>query len=480
MSSKQNFRDSAHRFFSLRSFIHLRPFGPAQLFTTSFLSIILLGSLLLLLPKATYEHISYVDALFTATSAVCVTGLNVVDTELTFTLFEQVIILLLIQTGGLGIMTFTTYFSYYFKGGSSYKSQLLMKDITNEERLDNVFSSLKNILLITIVIEGLGFLLIFAALGKEGFTLGERAFFSLFHAISGFCNAGFSTLSGSLYDIRIRFDYPVHLIISFLIIFGGLGFPIIHNIWKYITNNVMGLFKRVFRHEKYSYSSLVISVNSHIVIITTAILLIIGTIGFYFFEKDGVLTGYSSAFGKWTASFFGSVTTRTAGFNSTDTAALSVPTTLLFIVLMWIGASPASTGGGIKTSTLAIAFMNFMTLLKGKKHIEYRGREIPQQAVSRAFAQMTLAILFIMVITFFMILIESGKEPLDLLFETVSAYGTVGLSRNVTPFLSNTGKWLIIVTMFVGRVSLYTLLSTLTQQVKYSKYRYPKEEILIN
>ncbi|MCE5206275.1 MAG: ATPase [Porphyromonadaceae bacterium] len=480
MSSKQNFKNSEHRLFSLRSFIHLRPFGPAQLFTTSFLSIILLGSLLLLLPKATYENISYVDALFTATSAVCVTGLNVVDTELTFTLFGQVIIMLLIQIGGLGVMTITTYFSYYFKGGSSYKSQLLVKDITSEERLDNVFSSLKNILLITLVIEGLGFLLIFATMGKEGFTFEERVFFSIFHAISGFCNAGFSTLSGNLYDARIRFDYPVHLIISFLIIFGGLGFPIINNIWKYITNNIKGLYKRAFRHEKYSYSSLVISVNSHIVIITTLLLLIFGTFGFFIFEKDGVLTGYPSAFGKWTAAFFGSVTTRTAGFNSTDTAALSVPTALLFIVLMWIGASPASTGGGIKTSTLAIAFMNFMTLLKGKKHIEYRGREIPQQAVSRAFAQITLAILFIMAITFLMILIESGKEPLDLLFETVSAYGTVGLSRNLTPFLSNAGKWLIIATMFVGRVSLYTLLSTLTQQVKYSKYRYPKEEILIN
>jgi Trk-type K+ transport system membrane component len=180
-----------------------------------------------------------------------------------------------------------------------------VKDITNEERLDIVFSSLKNILLITIVIEGLGFLLIFATMGKEGFTFGERVFFSLFHAISGFCNAGFSTLSGNLYDIRIRFDYPVHLIISFLIIFGGMGFPIINNIWEYITTNIKGLFKRVFRHEKYSYSSLVISVNSHIVIITTVILLIFGTIGFYIFEKDGVLTGNSSAFGKWTAAFLG-------------------------------------------------------------------------------------------------------------------------------------------------------------------------------
>lgn len=467
-------------FFYLRMQINYRWFGPAQLFVISFLSIIVLGSFLLMLPNATIANISYVDALFTATSAVCVTGLNVLDTELTFTIFGQVIILLLIQIGGLGIMTITTYFSYFLKGGSSYKNQLLVKDITNDERLDNVFSSLKSILIITTIIEGLGFILIFMSLGKEDISLGERAFFSLFHAISSFCNAGFSTLSGNLYDIRIRFNYPVHIIISFLIILGGLGFPIIHNIWEYITTNIRDLFKRVFKHEKYTYSSLVISVNSHIVIITTAVLLITGTLGFFIFEKNGVLTGYSSDFGKWTAAFFGSVTTRTAGFNSTDTAALSIPTSLMFIVLMWIGASPASTGGGIKTSTFAVAVMNFIALVRSKKCIEYRGREISQQSVSRAFAQMTLSIIFIMVITFAMILLESDKEPLDLLFETVSAYSTVGLSRNVTPFLSDAGKLVIILTMFVGRVSLYTLLCSMMKQVKYSKYRYPTEEILIN
>jgi len=467
-------------FFYLRMQINYRWFGPAQLFVISFLSIIVLGSFLLMLPNATIANISYVDALFTATSAVCVTGLNVLDTELTFTIFGQVIILLLIQIGGLGIMTITTYFSYFLKGGSSYKNQLLVKDITNDERLDNVFSSLKSILIITTIIEGSGFILIFMSLGKEDISLGERAFFSLFHAISSFCNAGFSTLSGNLYDIRIRFNYPVHIIISFLIILGGLGFPIIHNIWEYITTNIRDLFKRVFKQEKYTYSSLVISVNSHIVIITTAVLLITGTLGFFIFEKNGVLTGYSSDFGKWTAAFFGSVTTRTAGFNSTDTAALSIPTSLMFIVLMWIGASPASTGGGIKTSTFAVAVMNFIALVRSKKCIEYRGREISQQSVSRAFAQMTLSIIFIMVITFAMILLESDKEPLDLLFETVSAYGTVGLSRNVTPFLSDAGKLVIILTMFVGRVSLYTLLCSMMKQVKYSKYRYPTEEILIN
>lgn len=465
--------------FYLRMQINYRRLGPAQLFVISFLSTALLGSFLLMLPDASRGGISYVDALFTAISAVCVTGLNVLDTELTFTLFGQVIILLLIQVGGLGIMTITTYFSFYFKGRSSYKNQLLAKDITNDERLDNVFASLKSILTITGIIEGLGFILIFLSWGGEDTRLAERAFFSLFHSISAFCNAGFSTLSGNLYDIRIRFNYPVHLIISGLIILGGLGFPIIHNLWKYITTNISDLFKRVCKKEKYTYSSLVIGVNSHIVIITTLVLLVAGTLGFFFFEKEGVLRSAPSDFGKWSAAFFGSVTTRTAGFNSTDTAALSVPTSLMFIVLMWIGASPGSTGGGIKTSTFAIALMNFIALIRGKKP-EYRGREISQQSISRAFAQMTLAILFIMTITFVMILIEPDKEPLNLLFETVSAYGTVGLSRNVSPFLSDSGKLVITFSMFVGRVSLYTLLYSMAKQVQFSKYRYPTEEIIIN
>jgi potassium uptake TrkH family protein len=454
--------------------------GPAQLFVLSFLSISFLGSLLLMLPGVTNEGISYVDALFTATSAVCVTGLNVVDTEFTFTILGQVIVLSLIQIGGLGIMTFTTYFSYFFKGGSSYKNQLLVKDITNEKNLDNVFSALKSILIITFLIEGIGFLLIYASLSKAGLDVGERVFFSIFHSVSSFCNAGFSTLSGSLYDIRIRFNYPVHLIMSFLIILGGLGFPIIFNIWKLISTNASNLYRRVFKHEKYAFVKFDISVNTHLVIRTTTLLLLLGTFSFYFFEKDGVLTEYSTGLGKWTAAFFGSVTSRTAGFNSTDTAVLSIPTSLMLISLMWIGASPASTGGGIKTTTFAIAVMNFFSLIRGKKSVEFKGREISQNSVSKAFAQITLAIIFIMVITFIMILIENNKEPMDLLFETVSAYSTVGLSRNVTAFLSDSGKLVITLTMLVGRVSLFTMLTALTKRVNLSLYRYPSEELLIN
>lgn len=454
--------------------------GPQKLFVLSFLSIIFIGSFLLMLPEATLVTISYVDALFTATSAVCVTGLNVVNTELTFTFLGQCIILLLIQIGGLGIMTFTTYFSYFFTGKSSFKSLYLVKDITSEDNLNNVFSALKSILIITFIIEGLGAVLIFFSLTKSEMDLSEKVFFSIFHSVASFCNAGFSTLSGNLHDIRVQFNYPLHLIISFLIIFGGLGFPIIHNLWKHMTVNIIGFYNRVFKQEKYSYKIFVLNINSLVVIVTTVILIMIGTIGFYILEMDGVLTDYPTEIGKWATAFFESVTTRTAGFNSTDTGALSIPTTLLFIVLMWIGASPASTGGGIKTSTFAVAVLNFIALVRGKKNIEIRGREVSQYSVSKAFAQMSLAILFIMSITLSMIIIEADKDPLDMLFETVSAYCTVGLSRNITPSLSESGKLVITLTMFVGRVTLYTLLVSLIKRVKSNIYRYPTEEILIN
>lgn len=457
-----------------------RHLGPAQLFVISFLLAIFTGSFLLMLPSTTVQDITYVDALFTSASAVCVTGLNVVDTELEFTIFGKVVILFLIQIGGLGIMTITTYFSYFFRGGTSYKSQLLVKDITNEENLNQVFSSLKTILIVTLIIEGIGALLIFLFLENRSMGLAGSIFFSIFHAVSGFCNAGFSTLSGNMYDPRIRFDYPVHLVISFLIILGGIGFPIIHNLLQYVTINLKNHFKRIFKKEKYTYTPWVITANSHIVLVTTAILLIVGTFCFYIFEKDGVLLEHNTNIGKIIASFFGSVTTRTAGFNNVDTIALSIPTAYLFIILMWIGASPASTGGGIKTTTFAVAVMNFSALIKGKKSIEYRGREVSQLTVSRAFAQMILAILCIMVVTFILIEFEPDKDPMNLLFEAVSAYGTVGLSRNVSPFLTDEGKLLITATMFIGRVSLFTLLVSLTRKSKYSNYKYPTEDLLIN
>lgn len=454
--------------------------NPAQLFVLSFLIIIILGSFLLLLPKATVTKISLTDAIFTSTSAVCVTGLTVVDTGSFFTQFGQIIIALLIQVGGLGIMTFASYFSYFFKGGSSYESQLALRDITNAEKISEVFSVLKKIILITFLIEGIGALLIFKTLDSSVIpSLFDRIFFSGFHAISGFCNAGFSTLPSSFYDSAFQFNYPLHLIISFLFIIGGLGFPIVFNLFKFIKSKVLNLLISIFRRKNSETSPRLINVNTRIVLVTSLILTVLGTIAFFILEFNNTLSSHSFL-GKIVTAFFGSVTTRTAGFNTVDTGALNLHTILIVMFLMWVGASPASTGGGIKTSTLAVAILNTFNIARGKTRLELYNREIPKISIERAYAIIMLSIFVITISILLVSFFDTSKGLLDISFECVSAYSTVGLSRGITSELSTVSKLVLIVTMFVGRVSMLTLLIAIYKRVSSEDYRLPTENILIN
>jgi potassium uptake TrkH family protein len=454
--------------------------NPAQLFIISFLSIILTGTLLLILPNSTHDGITPIDAFFTSTSAVCVTGLIVVDTGSYFTKFGQVVILLLIQAGGLGIMTFTSYFSYFFKGGSSYENQLLLKDITMAEKMADVFTTLKRIILVTFIIETIGGVLIYTSLDTNTIPpVGERIFFSIFHAVSGFCNAGFSTLPNSLYEPGFRFNYPLHLVIATLFIIGGIGFPILFNFSKYLKYKVVKQILRIRQQKTDIYLSRIININSRIVIITTIVLITLGTILFYFFEYDNTLAEHHG-FGKVVTAFFGAVTPRTAGFNSVDTSVLNFWTIMFVFLLMWIGASPASTGGGIKTSTFSIGILNFISLARGKDRIEYFGREIAEVSVRRAFAIISLSLIVIGAAVFLISSFDSDKDLILIAFECFSAYSTVGLSLGITSELSSASKLVIIITMFIGRVSMLTILIALLRKVRYMKYRYPTEEILIN
>ncbi|CAL67488.1 TrkH family potassium uptake protein [Christiangramia forsetii] len=454
--------------------------NPAQLFISSFLLIILAGTALLMLPKATYEGISLLDALFTSTSAVCVTGLIVVDTGSYFTLFGQTIILMLMQIGGLGIMTFASYFSYFFRGQTSYQSQLMLKDATNSDKIGEVFSVLKKILFITFIVELLGTIFIYFSLNNSEIThIGHRLFFSIFHAVSGFCNAGFSTLENSLYEPDFRFNYPLHLIIASLFILGGIGFPIVLNIYKYTKYTMKNLYSKIRNKEKLPYSPWVINLNTRIVIVTTFILLSLGTIGFYVSEYNNTLAEHNW-FGKIVTAFFGAATPRTAGFNSVDTSALNFSTIMLMFILMWIGASPASTGGGIKTSTIAVATLNFFSLAKGKDRIEVYRREISQASIRRAFAIISLSLMIIGISIFLIASFDQDKTLLSIVFESFSAYSTVGLSTGITSDLSANSKVVIIFTMFIGRVSMLTLLIAILRRVKHLNYRYPSDEILIN
>ena len=454
--------------------------NPAQLFIISFLILILLGTLCLMLPKATHDGISFLDALFTSTSAVCVTGLIVVDTGSYFTLFGQTILLVLIQLGGLGIMTFASYFSYFFRGSTSYENQLMMKNVTDSETLGEVFSALKKILFITFVFEFIGALLIYLSLDPKLFeTVGDQIFFSIFHTISGFCNAGFSTLEYSMYQPEYRFNFPLHIILSVLFILGGLGFPIVLNIYKYcryfIKKNLL-IFKRPDQPVNMPW---VLNLNSRIVLVTTAVLLFGGMLFFMFFEWNNTLQDYNF-FGKLATSFFGSSTPRTAGFNSVDMSALNFSTIMVIMFLMWVGASPGSTGGGIKTSTIAIATLNFLSLAKGKDRVEVYNREIANNSLRRAFSIMSLSMLFVGLSILMISYFDPNMHLLDVAFECISAYSTVGLSLGITPDFSSASKIVIIITMFAGRVSMLTVMAAFLADVKHLNYKFPTEEVLIN
>lgn len=450
--------------------------NPAQLFIISFLIIILIGSFLLILPKATYEGISYLDALFTSTSAVCVTGLIVVDTGTHFTLFGQTIILILIQVGGLGILTFASYFSYFFKGGTTYENQLALSDLTSSKKLEDVFSTLKYIILITFGIELFSAGLIYTSIDSSNFaSQSEQVFFSVFHSISAFCNAGFSTLGNSLYDNGFKFNYYLQIIIILTFVLGGLGFPIVVNILKFLKYKIITFFSQ----SKSKYRPWVLNLNSRITLITTLSISTVAFVVFYFLEYNNTLAEHNGI-GKVVTALFGATTPRTAGFNSIDTAAITFPTLMMVFLLMWIGASPQSTGGGIKTSTFAIATLNILSLAKGKSRIEIFRREIADISVKRAFAIISLSLVIIGFAVMFISIFDPKKQIIDIAFECFSAYSTVGLSLGVTADLSSASKFIIIIVMFLGRISMLSLVIAIFKKTKHKNYSYSKEEITIN
>lgn len=451
-------------------------FNPAIVFVGSFLILALAGAFLLMLPSATPHGISFTNALFTATSAVCVTGLAVVDTSTDFTLVGQSIILVLIQLGGIGILTFTSFFAFFFRGSSSFKEGLNTKDFLAHEGLKDVFRVALNVVVFTVAIEIVGAVFVYFSL-TNNHSISNKIFFSVFHSISAFCNAGFSTISSGLFDQNIRFNYMFQWIIMGLIVFGGLGHHIIFNFFKYLKTYVLEFFHKKYIHKRVP----VVTLNSKIVLYTTFILLFFGWIFLFFSEYNNTLLEHKTLFGKITNAAFGSVTPRTAGFNVVDYTQMTVPSLLFVIFLMWIGASPASTGGGIKTSTFALATLNIIAIAKGKSRIQIFGRRFTAESTSRAFAILCISLIVIGAAILAVLIFEPKGTPLlNVVFECFSAYSTVGLSLNFTPTLSDTSKYIIIAVMFIGRIGMLNLMIGLMRQINHQFYELPKENILIN
>lgn len=444
---------------------------PATLVLISFLLTIIAGTLLLKLPiSLRIGHIPWIDAFFTATSAVCVTGLTVVDTGSSFTLFGQCVILLLIQIGGLGVMTFSVFLFRWLGKSIPFRHRMVMQDVFSHTPRRDILNLVKSTIFFTLLVEATG-ALILAIYWYNELPFWSAAFNGLFNSVSAFCNAGFSLFPESM--IRYSNSILVNFVICGLILSGGIGFPVIYDIQSWLTG--------------WKKHRVKLSVQTKSVLVTTFYLIIGGALLFFFLEQDLILKTESLVH-RMLISVFQSVTCRTAGFNSVDIGSLKESTLTMMILLMFIGASPGSCGGGIKTTTFALLLVFAWNRLRGNNHINIYKKSIPTETVNRGI---TLIILSVCVIVFvlFMILIGESFRPdsiaghsesfLACLFETVSAFGTVGLSMGITPDLGLWGKGWIGIMMILGRVGILTFSYILTGPGSFDNIEYSEENIMI-
>ncbi|MHB8926299.1 MAG: TrkH family potassium uptake protein [Bacillota bacterium] len=437
-------------------------FSPAQVLVFGFTALILFGAALLTLPVATRDGagLPFIDALFEATSATCVTGLVVVDTATTFTFFGQTVILLLIQFGGWGIMTLATIVFLFLGRRISLRGRLVMREALNQLTLEGIVRLTRYVIGVSLVIEGAGAVLLSLRFIPE-FGLSQGVWASVFHAVSAFCNAGFDVIGGFRSLTPFVGDPLVVLTVAGLIIVGGIGFTVIAD---------------VYRHRRFSCLSL----HSKLALSVTAGLLLAGTVLIYFFERGNEQTLRGLPLGPQVlASFFHSVTPRTAGFNTLNVGAMTDSSLILSIILMFIGASPSSTGGGIKTTTFGALALAVLAVVRGKDEVVAFSRRLPTMIIYRALAIAVISLGLVIVVTMALDASQPHLTFLPLLFETTSAFGTVGLSTGVTPSLTKLGKLLIIGTMFAGRVGPLTLAVALGQRATRASLRYPEDKVMV-
>ncbi|WKY48878.1 TrkH family potassium uptake protein [Eubacteriaceae bacterium ES3] len=441
--------------------------SPAEILIFGFAAVILIGAILLALPvsSASGHSPGFLNALFTATSAVCVTGLVVVDTGTFWSVFGKFVIITLIQIGGLGFMSLTTMFFVLAGKRITIKDRLLIQSSINMDSISGIVKFTKYIFFSSIVIELIGALFLSLVFIPE-FGLVKGVAYSIFHAISAFCNAGFD-LIGHFRSLTQYVDNAlVNFVIGGLIIFGGLGFA--------VTSDV-------FYIRKFSKMTM----QAKLVLVITGILFLIGFVFFFIFEFNNPRTmGNLSISGKILASFFQSVSPRTAGFNTIDMSNLTKPSLFLTMLLMFIGASPGSTGGGVKTTTIGIIILTVVSVLNGKKDVVAFKRTITGPAIRRAISVVVIALAIVIVMIFVLLCSEPELSFESIIFEVLSASGTVGLSMGITPHLSISGKLALIVTMFVGRLGPLTVAYAISRNEKrlrenVGSFKLPEGNIMI-
>lgn len=463
---------------------------PAQILVFSFAAVIATGTLLLMLPAASTSGTSlrFVDAFFTIVSATCVTGLAVVDTGSAFTTFGQLVILVCIQIGGLGFMTFTTVFLVALGKRLTIADRVLIQESFHHSPTGKLSTLIVYIFSATALTELVGTLLLTKRWLEQGLytEFGDAFYSAAFHAISAFCNAGFSLFPDNL--MRFQRDAFTQLVISALIVVGGLGFLTGLDLKEYLQQRLFIRFwpqaarQRVERMRPRPRLSL----HTKFAVVTTAVLLLIGTVSFYVLERNGVLAGMSAATA-WLNAWFCSVTPRTAGFNTVDYGQMSGPALLCTIVLMFIGGSPGSAAGGVKTTTFGLLLIYALFRWRGHESPHAFNRSIPQATLERATAVIVLAV-GVIVLAVSALLAAEGRAGtaaesqarfLPLLFEGFSSFGTVGLSMGITPQLTDAGKLILCGLMFVGRIGPATVAMAVGTRKVQAKFRYAEENVMV-
>ena len=443
-----------------------------RIIALGFLIGILIGSILLYLPISSKNGnpLSYIDALFVATSAICVTGLSTVTLVEQFTVFGQIVILLLIQFGGLGIVTFTTTVLLLLKKRIGFSDRMLIQDAYNLDTLDGLVKLTIKILKGTFIVEGVGaFFYLFLFVPQYDIIKG--VYYSIFHSISAFCNAGMDLL-GSTSLIAYQTNTYMNIVTMSLIVVGGIGFPVW---WDLLLVGSKALKKEI----KWRLCWRKFSLHTKLVLTTTLYLIVIGTVLVFIFEYHNPNTMASFSFGeKIMASLFQSVTTRTAGFATIPQENFTEATSFLSLLLMFIGGSPSSTAGGIKTVTIALILLSTRSLVFGKKDIEVFGRYISENYLRRGLAILMVSFSCLVISTMLLSYVEQ-KDMLTVLYETTSAFATVGLTRGLTTTLSEVGKGIVIFSMYLGRIGPITLALAFNTKKHRNEGRLPEGKILI-
>ena len=449
---------------------------PSRIFIYSFLFIILVGTGLLMLPEMTYDpgSMAFLDALFTSTSATCVTGLIVEDTPTFFTFKGQFIIMVLIKLGGLNIIAFGAFVALASKFGMGIKQHSVLEDFVNKESVLSSKGMLGKVIIWSFAIEFIGTAVLFFSWSDTipFVNVGQRLFYSFFHSFSAFNNAGFSLFTDGLANDVVKDNWSAHNTITVLVFFGALGMMAIFDMFD---------LERLRERARKPWKKL--SFATKIALYFSLGLVLFGTVSYYFLETDNTLEGMPTA-GIITTSLFQSVT-RTSGFNTVDMGALTMPMTVIMVFLMFVGSSSSSTGGGIKTSTFALLWASTIATIRGRKTPELFRKSISNELVSRAYSVFLFFVLgnlisiFLLSITEEDILNTNGRSIMDLIFEEVSAFGTVGLSTGITSSLTSLGKIIIICSMFVGRVGTMTVAFGLAKKAISTSYKYPEGHTMV-